>query len=1287
MAAHLKRKSRSSSHCDTTIELLSPKYIEQEHKVYVDEIEKALRSESCRNLALSGPYGSGKSSILSKVVEMHGSEAVSISLSTLGNQRSSRTPSSRELSEEASSIQKEIIKQLLYMADPRELPRSRFNRLHKAGLRRSLRTPSFISLILVVLLLTTNTLRQVPDFPLDGWNADNLIKNWINFVGKSILVWLIGTIVLWRPVYLVSGRVRFDKLTAGPASIAFDDRPETYFDKYLDEIIYYFEETKHRIVIFEDLDRFDNPEIFEQLRALNTVLNNAQQLRRPRWGRRHRAPIVFIYATRDSIFEQPESAATSFQNAKDDELQSSAPTDDKAVHEIERSNRTKFFDLVIPVVPFITHRNARDALRKQMRTVSHAISSELIDLAARHIPDYRTLVSVRGEYEIYANKILCTGSPDLRPDSLFAMMLYKAVHLKDFEDIRLGQSNLDAVYLKSRELIEHEIVKINGELDEIERKLGGGVLLSERAQELGKVFIELTQILSSTSGYSGNPDCSVDINGTHYDQKEMSNVEPWRLLAETDGSTVTFSYNVNVRDPHCITRSFLASHSLNRQQLSELMKMDLDTLVWEKERREQLSECSRSLSERRQRLRHYDMKDLMEDGDVHVTLEEAKVSFSGYVRARLGSDMAAALVQHGYIDRNFALYCSTYDETALSANAMTFLLRHVEPNSPNVGYPLDEKDIEQLLRDLPANGVAQSGCYNANILAYLLTPDPSNEGYLNQLLAAIVNDGDDERSLLQAYFEHAANTETEVADGKSIRLVTLLAPKHFGLFEVLANLTGVNDRIQRQLVDVAMMNCAPNAEYRAEDVRDMIEQHYREFEGFTGEESDSSASVARVLALSGAKLQDVSPLRGDLYDYVNQSSSYTITRQNLELLAGDKRLNLDDLATRQPAMYAYMLDNLDDYLDALHYPVNYLSALHNTPRINKVFHDLAGLDGISLDTSTVSLDSEKVSDSQVPAIKRILDNTRTEFTLEFVPPALWPIVADQGNLDLSMENIQQYIERYGVDRSLASLLKEREPHITANDPQSDYTPIAKSLLEARDVLTAERRVALVQHLRTEEEQFGSSHFRFPLTAEQVETEDSLLVGLLLDAGLIEDTAATFELTQNARWKHREFAIAKSTAFSEYMNASVVDADAARIVGSKIISDEIKRTIAGNIQNYCSNLSSEDLSRVAEYAVDADVAVDLVSLRWLVSAEVEADIILRCIAVTLDALDDNDVLNLIDNLGEPYLRLSQPGGRQRVDLPASLRFDRVLDRLKRCGGVSSWQHDDKKNQYRVNLRRK
>lgn len=561
-----------------------------------------------------------------------------------------------------------------------------------------------------------------------------------------------------------------------------------------------------------------------------------------------------------------------------------------------------------------------------------------------------------------------------------------------------------------------------------------------------------------------------------------------------------------------------------------------------------------------------------------------------------------------------------------------------------------------------------------------------NESYLNRLLAAIVNDGDDERSLLQAYFEHAANTETEVADGKSIRLVTLLAPKHFGLFEVLASLTGVNDRIQRQLVDVAMMNCAPDAEYRAEDVRDMIEQHYKDFEGFAKRGSGSPESVAHVLALSKAKLQDITPLRDDMYDYVRNSSSYTITYQNLELLAGDDCLNLDDLATRQPAMYAYMLDNLDDYLDALHYPVNYLSALHNTPRANKVFHDLAGQDGFILDMSTVILDSKKVSGSQIPTIKRVLNNTMTEFTLEFVPPALWPLVADRGNLDMSMENIQQYIERYGVDGPLASLLKEREPYIAANDLQSDYMPSVKSLLEAGDVLTAERRVELVQHLRTLDSP-DLDRFQFPLAANQIKPEDSRLVGLLLESDLIEDTAATLELTRTAKWEHREFAISNSREFANYMDTSVVRDDAAFIIGSNTLSDDIKKSIASEMENYCSGLSSDDLTCVAKYAADSGMTMRLATLSWLAEAGTQACVVIQCMALTLEGIDDSGVLNVMDSFGEPYRYLSHPDGKQRVSVPDSSGLEEVFTRLKSCGGVSSWKHDDKKNQYRVNLRRK
>ena len=61
---------------------------------------------------------------------------------------------------------------------------------------------------------------------------------------------------------------------------------ETVFNKNMDEIVYFFEETKHRVVFFEDLDRLEDPSIFIHLRELNTLLNNYDGIK----GR-----IVFIY--------------------------------------------------------------------------------------------------------------------------------------------------------------------------------------------------------------------------------------------------------------------------------------------------------------------------------------------------------------------------------------------------------------------------------------------------------------------------------------------------------------------------------------------------------------------------------------------------------------------------------------------------------------------------------------------------------------------------------------------------------------------------------------------------------------------------------------------------------------------------------------------------------------------------------------------------------------------------------------------------------------------------------
>ncbi len=62
---------------------LTPRYIEAEHEIYVSALESALANPEIRNLALSGSYGVGKSSILRELGRRLDKRVLELSLSTL----------------------------------------------------------------------------------------------------------------------------------------------------------------------------------------------------------------------------------------------------------------------------------------------------------------------------------------------------------------------------------------------------------------------------------------------------------------------------------------------------------------------------------------------------------------------------------------------------------------------------------------------------------------------------------------------------------------------------------------------------------------------------------------------------------------------------------------------------------------------------------------------------------------------------------------------------------------------------------------------------------------------------------------------------------------------------------------------------------------------------------------------------------------------------------------------------------------------------------------------------
>ena len=123
----------------------------------------------------------------------------------------------------------------------------------------------------------------------------------------------------------------FKKISLQGNEIELDkERDDSYFDKYLNEVLYLFENVDADVIVFEDIDRFNSVSIFERLHEINTLVN-IQRIKKNDASE----PLRFFYLMRDDIF-----------TTKD---------------------RTKFFDFIIPVVPIVDSSNSYDQFVRMLR--------------------------------------------------------------------------------------------------------------------------------------------------------------------------------------------------------------------------------------------------------------------------------------------------------------------------------------------------------------------------------------------------------------------------------------------------------------------------------------------------------------------------------------------------------------------------------------------------------------------------------------------------------------------------------------------------------------------------------------------------------------------------------------------------------------------------------------------------------------------------------------------------------------------------------------------------------
>lgn len=315
-----------------------------------NQIKYALENEKVKNLAILGMFGTGKSSLVSSFFKhaqinnkkISEKEYVTVSLADfdylkenssdnidddqVSNSKSDKDNTSdttdKKGSNEASenkidstnknnhssgksayqnidAVEKEIIRQLSYGKLSENVPISFLSKF-KSGLFDTVVISLFISVILV-LVLTCLFMKDVSVLFFKYLPSNILLK--------LAIITTISFFYVFIFFKFISPRLRFKHLSLSSLSISVEQKDsDNIIDAYLDEITYLFEQSECKYVIFEDLDRGNNPEVFTHLRNLNIVLNNDIRCKNKNgffWKKCQRR-IVFIYLLRNDLLSPQE---------------------------------------------------------------------------------------------------------------------------------------------------------------------------------------------------------------------------------------------------------------------------------------------------------------------------------------------------------------------------------------------------------------------------------------------------------------------------------------------------------------------------------------------------------------------------------------------------------------------------------------------------------------------------------------------------------------------------------------------------------------------------------------------------------------------------------------------------------------------------------------------------------------------------------------------------------------------------------------------------------------------
>lgn len=403
--------------------------------VYEEAIDYVFNNPDVRNVAISGAYSAGKSSVLASYKKKHSNlHFLHISLAHFQSSDQEDEPEVKE-----SILEGKILNQLIHQIPSNKIPQTNFRvkrKISPASVIKSTLESIFLLTAIIYFLFFNSWRSYVSDLPTNWLKSIlELSAHPYALMVDGIIIITLVSFIIYSLIKIQKNRNVFRKLNLQGNEIEiFEESDESYFDKYLNEVLYLFENVDADVIVFEDMDRFNANKIFERLREVNTLVNIQLQ----KENKKDKRILRFFYLLRDDIFVSKD--------------------------------RTKFFDYIIPIVPVVDSSNSYDQFISHFKKGGffEKFDESFLQGLSLYIDDMRLLKNIYNEFVIYFNRLNIT---ELDCNKMLAIIAYKNLFPRDFADLQLNQGFVCTLFNNKEQFIAEEVKRLSEKITEIGHKI------------------------------------------------------------------------------------------------------------------------------------------------------------------------------------------------------------------------------------------------------------------------------------------------------------------------------------------------------------------------------------------------------------------------------------------------------------------------------------------------------------------------------------------------------------------------------------------------------------------------------------------------------------------------------------------------------------------------------------------------------------------------------------------------------------------------------------------------